>query len=52
MPEFDVAITLTVTADTKSEAMDIVRKQLNVVNTELSQEVETDLFAELGVQYD
>lgn len=52
MAEFDVTVTITVTADSKAEAMDIIRKQLNAVETELSPEVETELFAELGVEYD
>ena len=52
MAEFDVTVTITVTADSKAEAMDIVRNKLDVFETELSPEVEAELFAELGVEYD
>lgn len=53
MPEYDLKLTITVTADSKTHAMEIVRKELgHVVDVELSASAESDLFAELGVAYD
>ena len=53
MPNYDINVSFLVKADSKIHAMEIIKEKLGtLIEVELEASVESDLFAELGVEYD
>jgi hypothetical protein len=53
MPNYDISVSFLVKADSKIHAMELIKDKLGpLIEVELDAGVESDLFAELGVEYD